>query len=244
MKSMNKFAEIFPGKRHVVLPVIHVENEDQALRNAKVAQASGADGVFLINHGTSYETLLTIHQAVRKVLPDWWIGVNCLDLAPAQVFLTVTEKVSGIWVDNAAIDERRKTQPEAEMIQAARQQSGWSGLYFGGVAFKYQRPVNDLAGAATLAARFMDVVTTSGPATGAAATLKQVVEMKAALGDFPLAVASGITPENVVDYLPYVDCFMVATGISWSWSELDPAKIEALMKAVRSTSAGLGSSGH
>ncbi|HOW73522.1 MAG TPA: serine hydrolase domain-containing protein [Phycisphaerae bacterium] len=36
----------------------------------------------------------------------------------------------------------------------------------GGVAFKYQLPVKDLACSVTIVKRFMDVVTTSGPGTG------------------------------------------------------------------------------
>ena len=34
-----------------------------------------------------------------------------------------------------------------------------------------------------------------------------------ALGDLPLAIAGGIIPENVRDYLPISDCYLVATGI-------------------------------
>jgi hypothetical protein len=46
--------------------------------------------------------------------------------------------------------------------------------------------------------------------------------LKRALGDWPLAIASGITPENVGEYLPVADCFLVATGsatrsASWTW---------------------------
>lgn len=57
--------------------------------------------------------------------------------------------------------------------------------------------------------------------------------MKAAVGDFPLAIASGITPENVGEYLPWCDCFLVATGISCSFEELDPERVRALVGRVR-----------
>ena len=57
--------------------------------------------------------------------------------------------------------------------------------------------------------------------------------MRQALGTFPLALASGVTPENVTDYLPFVDCFLVATGISKSFTELDPAKVTGLVENVR-----------
>ena len=136
-------------------------------------------------------------------------------------------------MDNAGIDERTADQTEAEEILSERQRRGWGGLYFGGVAFKYQRAVEDLERAASLAAKYMDVVTTSGPGTGKAATRDKIKAMKRALADTPLAIASGVTPENVVDYLDFADPFLVATGISRSWSHLDPVLVRALVETVR-----------
>ncbi len=136
------------SNRHIVLPVIHVDSEDQALRNVAIARAANADGVFLINHEMSSSDLLSIHRAVFAEHSDWWIGVNCLDLTPLEVFQTIDDTVMGVWVDNAMIDEGADEQPDAEQIFDMREKTGWSGLYFGGVAFKYQRPVDDLALAA------------------------------------------------------------------------------------------------
>jgi predicted TIM-barrel enzyme len=220
------------SRRHIVLPVIHVESEHQARRNTDLARQAGADGVFLINHFSDYEDLLAIHRRVHGDHPDWWIGVNCLDLDPPETFELATEAVAGIWVDNAGIDEREHEQLLAEEATAARERSGWEGLYFGGVAFKYQRPVEDLTRAARLAVRHMDVVTTSGPGTGIAAAREKIVAMKEAVGGFPLAIASGITPENVGDYLDVADCLLVATGISRSFTELDPVKVRSLIEQV------------
>ncbi len=226
------FRKIFP-QPHVVLPVIHVESEEQALRNAQIARDADADGIFLINHMGLCEELLAIHHRLYQEFPDWWIGVNCLDLDPPEVFELVTGEVVGIWADDAGIDERTGEQPLAEEAAAARERSGWEGLYFGGVAFKYQRPVEDLARAARIAVGYMDVVTTSGPATGEAAPRAKIVAMKEAVGDFPLAIASGITPENVDEYLDVADCFLVATGISRSFTELDPKRVRQLIDRVR-----------
>lgn len=229
---MSNFRKIF-SNRHTILPVIHVDNEGQALRNAKIARSAGADGVFLINHGMSHRELLQIHRTVFAEHSDWWVGVNCLDLSPGEVFQKIDDFVAGVWVDNAMIDEASEAQPAAEAILAAKEQAGWNGLYFGGVAFKYQRPVDDLTQAAMKAARYMDVVTTSGPGTGDAASAEKIRTMKAALGDYPLAIASGVTPENVGDYLDYADCFLVATGISKSFEELDADKASMLVQKVR-----------
>ena len=142
-------------------------------------------------------------------------------------------EVAGIWTDNAMIREAKERQPEADEVLAAIRETSWPGLYFGGVAFKYQRPVDDLGAAARIAGRYMDVVTTSGAGTGQAADLAKIAAMKAALDDLPLAIASGITPENVRDYLPISDCYLVATGIGDSFEELDPAKVGALVSRVR-----------
>jgi hypothetical protein len=229
----NGFHRVF-SQRHVLLPVIHVESAHQARSNTDLARQAGADGVFLINHYSDCEDLLAIHAKVSEDHPDWWIGVNCLDLDPPQIFEFVSGQVSGIWVDHAGIDERKDEQPLAEEAAAARERSGWAGLYFGGVAFKYQRPVEDLTRAARLAARYMDVVTTSGPGTGIAAAREKIVAMKEAVGGFPLAIASGITPENVGDYLDVADCFLVATGISRSFTDLDLDKVCMLIEQVRS----------
>jgi predicted TIM-barrel enzyme len=49
----------------------------------------------------------------------------------------------------------------------------------------------------------------------------------------PLAIASGITPENVGDYLDVADCFLVATGISRSFTELEPSRVRRLIERVR-----------
>src|SRR5438477_29238 len=82
-----------------------------------------------------------------------------------------------------------------------------------------------LAAAARAAAASMDVVTTSGPGTGQAAAPDKLRRMKEALGVTPLAIASGVTPENVGGYLPWVDCFLVATGISRTFEEFDPGRV-------------------
>jgi len=229
---MISFTQTFKSNK-VVLPVIHVESLHQALRNAQIAHQQNCDGVFLINHEMPFTTLLEIHHQVFNVFPKWWIGVNCLDLSPWDVFDKITDEVAGVWVDNAWIDENVDRQPTAEKIAAARAKSGWQGLYFGGVAFKYQRRVDDLERAACLAAEYMDVVTTSGSGTGEAADARKIQTMKQALGPVPLAIASGITPDNVHHFVSHADCFLVATGISKSWTELDPKLMERLLSRIR-----------
>lgn len=230
---MAEFRSVF-RERHVVLPVIHVVTSEQALRNVDIAVEAGADGAFLINHEVSADDLLTIHAGILNAHPHFWIGVNCLGLEQTEVFSRISNGVKGVWADDAMIRENEKAQPDAGRVLALRRERNWDGVYFGGVAFKHQRPVNDLASATQLAAPYVDVVTTSGAGTGEAASPEKIRIMKAVLGEFPLAIASGITPENVAKYLPIADCFLIATGISKNFRELDPERTKELVKRVRS----------
>ena len=229
---MNHFRTVF-SNRHVVLPVIHVVNAEQAIRNATIARDAGADGIFLINHDNlPHGALLEVYTAVYAAHPDWWIGINCLDLTPIEIFKQAGGRVDGIWVDNGMIDETKQAQPKAEEVLAVQKEIRWQGLYFGGVAFKYQAQVEDVAQAARMAANYMDVVTTSGPATGQAAAPDKIRQMKDELGKRPLAIASGITPENITNYLPIANCFLVATGISTTFDELDPHRTRLLVEII------------
>jgi len=102
---MSLYRTVF-RQRHALLPVIHVASREQALRNAAVARSAACDGIFLINHGIPFQSLLAIHHAVIQECPDWWVGVNCLDLHPSEVFQHLAAEVAGVWVDNAEIDEQ------------------------------------------------------------------------------------------------------------------------------------------
>ncbi len=229
---MTRFRQVF-SNANVVLPVVHVVSAPQALDNTLIARQAGADGVFLINHDIPYTDLLKAHSHVASAVPDFWIGVNCLDLEPGDVFQHLGPRVAGVWVDNAGIEETADTQAHAHAIESARSASRWTGLYFGGVAFKYQRTVKDVAAAARAAVPFMDVVTTSGPATGQAADPAKISDMRTGAVDAPLALASGITPENLSVYLPFANCFLVATGICRSLDRLDPDRVKALVAGAR-----------
>jgi len=214
--AISRFHQRFKSRR-VFLPVIHVESWQQALRNADLAREAGADGVFLINHSVPAEMLMQVHRGVSDVHRGWFVGVNRLGLSP-QLALDVGPKVDGVWTDS---------KPDVDRVWWPK-----TCLYFGGVAFKYQRQPAELEVECQAAMRRMDVVTTSGQGTGEPPALEKIIRMRQALGDFPLAIASGITPENVDGYLPYVDAFLVATGISSSFTELDPERVRMLAERV------------
>ena len=98
------------------------------------------------------------------------MGVNFLSVTGRDAFpilgrLETSDcPIDAYWADDARIDETGQDLSEARQIAAVRAASGWQGLYFGGTAFKKQRPVEPARwqDAAREAVPFMDVVTTSG----------------------------------------------------------------------------------
>lgn len=233
---MNRFEEVF-GTSPVLLPVIHPVGRQEALAAVRVASVLGVRGVFLIDQVMHERDVLALVREVRRRHPLLWVGVNLLSRSPAEALMTTLDAcdtIDGIWSDNAGIDERGAEHPDAEAFVTARRAASWGGLYFGGVAFKYQRQVaqGDLGRAASMATAYMDVVCTSGPGTGCAADVEKVRALHAGLGGHAMALASGITPENVRGYLPFTQAFLVGTGIEASLGVLDPAKIEQLMREI------------
>ena len=234
---MNRITEVF-GTSPVLLPVVHPIGRVEALAAVRVAHNLGVKGVFLIDQGMSERDVLALVREVRDRYPNLWIGLNLLSRSPAEAIMTAFDAacgfIDGIWSDNAGIDECGSEHPRAEAFVAERRAASWRGLYFGGVSFKYQREVAsaDLGRAATAAAPYMDVICTSGPGTGCPAAVEKVRLLREGLGDHAMALASGVTPGNVQIYLPYVQAFLVGTGIEDRLGVLDPAKIDALLSAM------------
>lgn len=217
-----------------VYAVVHVADERQALEQAGVAFEAGTDGVFLINHAVGIDELLDAYGAVRQTFgPTAWIGINALGGEPVAVVRDALSRgfpsmFDGLWTDNACIDERSIDQPATYR----ELRSLWDGVYFGGVAFKYQRAVEDLASAARASAGHVDVLTTSGSGTGSAPTAEKIEALVNAAPGLPVAIASGITPENVATIAGRAHAVLVATGISRDFEHLDPTRVRALVETA------------
>jgi hypothetical protein len=236
----NRYRDSF-GDRKRLFPVNHVRNLEQALRNIETVVAADADGIFLIGHGMPYQKLVEIYQGVRSRYPEFWIGLNCLDLPAYEAIEVVagglSQQPNGLWSDDIGVRERpRDSNGYAERCQQRMATLGFTGCYFGGTAFKYQVAVasKDLPQVAKLATQYADVVTTSGVGTGHMPEISKIMTMREAIGRHPLAIASGIAIENVKLFLPYTDAFLVASSLETQpkSDELDLERVKALAAVI------------
>ncbi len=236
-----------------VLPVIHAQDDEQIDRNIEIAVRCGAQGVFLINHDFDVTRFLPLVERCRQAHPLLWLGVNFLGVTGRDAFPILGDlefrglAIDAYWADDACIDEQHESQAQAGEINIVREESGWSGIYFGGTAFKKQRAVDpaDYLRSGQIAAQWMDVVITSGVATGEAAEIEKIETFRQGVGTGALAVASGITPENVHDYAPYVDAILVATGINLpqDFYNLDRTRLSRLIDNCRCSAVQQNNSG-
>lgn len=225
------YRDIFPP--HALLVVVHAQTFAQVKENVDIAMHYGADGVFLINHGPTHTELTSWYLKLRREIPAGWIGLNYLDLSQSQAIAELPHSASGLWVDDMGVrDDNEPTPNTLDNLRAHWWAAHPERLHFGGVAFKGQQLVKDPAKAARKAIRQTDVITTSGPQTGSPPALEKIVAMRRVIDDRILAVASGISHENVRQFKPYVDCFIVASGISEDYHQLDPKKVLRLAEII------------
>lgn len=215
-------------KKLIVIPVIHVLNKQQVFYNIETCLSLDINQIFLIDHSnySDPQDLINLGLEVKSEYPNIWCGINPLGVS-TDIALSIPELnkgISGLWCD-AALSEKNVIENRV-----------FKGKYFGSLAFKYQPQPHDLKLACEEATRSTDVATTSGPGTGKAANLKKIIEIREYLGNHPMAIASGVSEDNIKIYSDLgVDYVLVASSILIpDYSELiNPILLEKLLNKLK-----------
>jgi hypothetical protein len=199
-----------PEQSLQVYPVVHYRDRAQAFSQSELAFDAGAPGVFLISHNQHDELLVPLACDIKARHADKFVGVNHLGLSAVESFRALLASgLDGMWTDRPGVDSRgvhdKRLADLAQDHPALR--------VFASVAFKYQDADEDPPLAARLALSAGYLPTTSGTATGVAAPLAKVKAMSEATGR-KLAIASGMTAENIRILGPHLSHVLVATGVS------------------------------
>jgi hypothetical protein len=220
-----------------IFTVVHASDRMQVIRNVERSFAAGADGSFLINHAgigvtELLETMSYLKGEFIREFKPFYFGVNLLGVQELETFkLAQQYGADGLWIDESYIRENSEFDEMLSNMDEARK--AFSGEYFASVAFKTQGFCPDPAAVAYKAITHCDIVTTSGIDTGKAPEVEKIASMKKAIGEKRLAIASGISPENI-HLFPMADVILVATGVQDSWTELSLIRIcEIVQKKAR-----------
>lgn len=216
-----------------ILPVIHYLDDATAIKQAKGAYGAGADGVFLISHTGQSSMLPNIGGEIQDLaLPNFKVGVNFLGWDPLDAYKTAEESgMDMLWLDAPGLSSRGLSADGIRLMEYIRAHSLDTVEVFASVAFKYQPPEAIPSAAAALARNLGLIPTTSGPATGVPPDLQKVVDMHGGTG--PLAIASGMTADNVATFAPHLSHILVATGVSIDDHHFDYELLQVFIARAR-----------
>ena len=214
-----------------VWPVIHHENLLSSIEQAMVAKEQGAAGVFLISHCGDDAGALHAATKIREQAPaDFLVGINLLGAQPnSAIELAVEHGLDAVWADDMGVTSHGA----APMARACRDLASGTRLkLFAGVAFKYQAHEPNPGRAAINAAALGMIPTTSGTATGSAPTPQKIKAMSEAIGGGALAIASGVSAQNIQSFGRFASDVLVASSINDDRGRIDAERLKALMQSI------------
>lgn len=212
-------------KNKTFLVALHARNFDQCMVEVgRILTPNGAHGLIVVNNDLhvaaqpkdSLKSLFDIAIAIKNKFPKYLVGINPLEMKNHDALFEFKKTPLDIlWVDNGGINESGqkidlnfKVAKELESFDFSKQQ------YFGCIDFKYQKQVIDLPEVAKFSAQKFGCVITSGETTGQAPSLGKIQTIRGAVGgDTLVGIASGMTAENVGQYLAFADIFIVGTSL-------------------------------
>lgn len=222
-------------QKNWVFPVIHEINEATSIGQADLAFEEGADGVFLISHHGRDIPLLTSAQIIKTRHPHKLIGVNLLNTrVDIGLQWALSAGVDMFWTDVPEVSSKGP-QPMALQLKNQLEAHPRHNLkLYASIAFKYQAQDPFPGAAAEEVVKLGFVPTTSGSATGKAPDVSKLQGMRHAIGPQErLAIASGMTPENVTAYTDHVTDFLVATGVSDDAYHFNREKLASFIAKVK-----------
>ncbi len=191
-----------------IIPVIHVINEEQVYKNIDTCLECGIKKVFLICHSYYSRSLIELAMEVKSK-SGLWVGVNLLGDGAEELLLgNDLQSIDGLWADDGL------THLSKNKLIHINNNRTFKGMFFGGLAFKYQFQPSDLTVACENAKIITDVATTSGSATGSAPTKVKIENLRSCIGEHPMAIASGISVDNIQSYVGLAQYGLVASSIT------------------------------
>lgn len=249
MTARERFKALF-GHRKCIFGMLHLkgDTDDEILERAKreidIYMRQGLSAVIVENYFRQEETkyaeeVLKYLQSCRK---DVVYGVNMLEhdaegFAAANAYgakFIQLDSVAGHLYPQEDVDFGRR-------IEMWRENT--SALVLGGVRFKYQPYHSGRSLKEDLALGMVrsDAIVVTGEGTGMETSLDKVKQFRELIGDFPLIVGAGMTPENAGERLKVADGAIVGSYFKDNYKdkgEVDEEHVHRFMKAVEGEAIG------
>ena len=215
----------------VIYPVIHHDSHALTLEQAHIAYRHGADGVFLISHNGEDLVLPGLARRLKQEIPNFKLGINLLSTHIIEAVEIAREYgLDMIWGDYCGVNSEGLDKNGVFLSEWVHNNPLIA--VFASVVFKYQKTDPNPPQAAVNAQAAGFIATTSGSGTGKAPNVEKIQSMSAATQGV-LAVASGMTVENVSQFQPYLSHILVSTGVSQDDYRFDEDKLQHFIAQVK-----------
>lgn len=215
MKS--DFLNLFSNKKPI-LGMIHLKGEDdneifeRMKKEIKIYLENEIDCIILENYFGEFHNLKDALKYVKDLNLPIPYGVNCLNVDIMGFELAAQYGASFVQLDSVVGHVKPRDEDTlSAFFQMYKERYNIPVL--GGVRFKYQ-PVlskNSVEEDLQIAMNRCDAICVTQDVTGQETSLEKIKQFRNAIGDFPLIVGAGVTPENMEKQFKYADGAIVGS---------------------------------
>lgn len=210
---------------------------ERAKRELDLYIRGAVDAVIVEDYFGTYSDMCRVLEYIRAARSEIVYGVNCLNVDAMGFELAQGYGASFVQLDSV-VGHVKPRDEESLAAFLGLYRSRYDGYVLGGVRFKYQPLLSErsLDEDLSIARGRCDAVAVTQDATGQETSLEKIRSFRAGLGDFPLIVAAGVTPENARESLKTADGAVVGSYFKDTYhddGEVSLDHVRELMDAVR-----------
>lgn len=206
-----EFKEVFPADK-AVLAMLHLRGDspedilERAKKEADLLFGCGVDAVIVEDYFGSEEDVVSVLKWLQAERPHYCYGVNVLDQFAKSYELAERYGAKFMQVDSICGHLIPVEDAEYETECKAFHDRG-TVLIMGGVRFKHKDVLSgrSLEEDLKLGMERCDAIVVTGVGTGINTEIEKIREFRAVMGEFPLIVGAGLTPDTVADQLSVGD---------------------------------------
>lgn len=232
------FKEVKP-----IMAMLHLKGDDphevmeRVKRELDIYMEEGVDAVIIEDYFGTYGDMRRALEYISSEKFDIVYGVNCLNVDAMGFELAREFDASFVQLDSVVGHVKPRDEESIEAFLGLSRKR-YQGYVLGGVRFKYQPVLSEhtLEEDLAIAKTRCDAVAVTQDATGQETSMEKIKSFRAGLGDFPLIVAAGVTPENARESLLIADGAVVGSYFKDTYhddGEVSAEHVRSLMGAVR-----------
>ena len=238
MELNNRYNPVF-GKIPI-LGMIHLAGQKplkRALEELALFEEEGVDGAIIENYHGSVEDVIATLQETHKRKPNVVIGVNVL---PNEFYrsLPLAKKYGADFVQlDQVAGTYQSGQLDFEQYKQVKSQYP-EIIVLGGVWPKYYHPIegSNLEKDLRTGMQRAEAIVVTGAGTGKETPFDKIKRFKEVIGEHPLVVGAGLTPENAYDQLCISNGAIVGTSLKIddnTQNPMDKQRIRDFMSVVK-----------